>query len=185
MLIEEMTWNNLGLPGSMCPLTEHFWYTGSCVPCKRKLKYQYYVSGHYPSSCLYLKTVLFIFSKHNVSETGFYLRLQVKPTQLGPINRASPYLRTRRWIMSKNIILGLMYHRHKLLENEYSQSFAILEFCPPHIRICLFSGIFSVYLLLISLPINKLRRFVNVQSVKIHYRGFPKQMYSVTCYTCI
>jgi hypothetical protein len=31
-------------------------------------------------------------SKHNVSETGFYLRLQVKPTQLGPIDRASPYL---------------------------------------------------------------------------------------------
>jgi hypothetical protein len=30
------------------------------------------------------KTVLFYFSKHNVSETGFCLRLQVKPTQLGP-----------------------------------------------------------------------------------------------------
>jgi hypothetical protein len=27
-------------------------------------------------------------SKHNVSENGFYLRLQVKPTQLGPIDRA-------------------------------------------------------------------------------------------------
>jgi hypothetical protein len=34
------------------------------------------------------------FSKHNVSDTGICLRLQVKPTQLGPINRASPYLRT-------------------------------------------------------------------------------------------
>jgi hypothetical protein len=34
------------------------------------------------------------FSKHNVSETGFCLRLQVKPTELGPIDRASPYLRT-------------------------------------------------------------------------------------------
>jgi hypothetical protein len=33
------------------------------------------------------------FSKYNVSATGFYLRLQVKPTQLGPIDRASPYLR--------------------------------------------------------------------------------------------
>jgi hypothetical protein len=31
--------------------------------------------------------------KHNVSETGFSLRLQVEPTQLGPIDRASPYLR--------------------------------------------------------------------------------------------
>jgi hypothetical protein len=34
------------------------------------------------------------FWKHNVSKTGFCLRLQVKPTQLGPIDRASPYLRT-------------------------------------------------------------------------------------------
>jgi hypothetical protein len=38
------------------------------------------------SSCSYLK--------HNVSENGFCLRLQVEPTQLGPIARASPYLRT-------------------------------------------------------------------------------------------
>jgi hypothetical protein len=34
------------------------------------------------------------FSKHKVSETEFCLRLQVKPIQLGPIDRASPYLRT-------------------------------------------------------------------------------------------
>jgi hypothetical protein len=34
------------------------------------------------------------FSKHNVLETEFCLRLQVKPTQLSPIDRASPYLRT-------------------------------------------------------------------------------------------
>jgi hypothetical protein len=33
-------------------------------------------------------------SKLNVSETGFCLRFQVKPTQLSPIYRASPYLRT-------------------------------------------------------------------------------------------
>jgi hypothetical protein len=33
-------------------------------------------------------------TKHNVSETGFCLRLHLKPTQLGPIDRASPYLRT-------------------------------------------------------------------------------------------
>jgi hypothetical protein len=36
--------------------------------------------------------VLFIF-QNNVSETAFCLRLQVNPTQLGLINRASPYLR--------------------------------------------------------------------------------------------
>jgi hypothetical protein len=32
--------------------------------------------------------------KYNVSETEFYLRPQVKSTQLGPVDRASPYLRT-------------------------------------------------------------------------------------------
>jgi hypothetical protein len=34
------------------------------------------------------------FLKHNVSETGFCLRPQVKPTQLDPIDGASPYLQT-------------------------------------------------------------------------------------------
>jgi hypothetical protein len=32
-------------------------------------------------------------SKHNVSNTGVCLRLHVEPNQLGPIDRASPYLR--------------------------------------------------------------------------------------------
>jgi hypothetical protein len=40
--------------------------------------HNYCVSGHYPSSCLYLK--------HSVLETGFCLRLQVEPTKLGPID---------------------------------------------------------------------------------------------------
>jgi hypothetical protein len=35
------------------------------------------------------------FTKHNVLETGFCLRLQVKLTQLGPIDRDSPCLRVR------------------------------------------------------------------------------------------
>jgi hypothetical protein len=39
------------------------------------------------------KNVLFMF-KTQLSETGFCLRLQVKPTLLGLIDRASPYLRT-------------------------------------------------------------------------------------------
>jgi hypothetical protein len=34
-------------------------------------------------------------TKPYVSEIGFYLRFQVKPTQLDTIDRASPYLRTR------------------------------------------------------------------------------------------
>jgi hypothetical protein len=54
---------------------------------------QVYIPGHCPWSCFYLKhsSVYTRISKHNVSETGVCLRLQVKPTQLGPIDRASPY----------------------------------------------------------------------------------------------
>jgi hypothetical protein len=68
--------------------------------------YKYYVFGHYPSSCLYLKRRPVYFSKLSVSETGFCLRLQVRPTQLGPIYRASPHLQTPmsvpRWGVLKN-----------------------------------------------------------------------------------
>jgi hypothetical protein len=38
------------------------------------------------------RSVLYL--KHNVSETGFRLHLQVEPTQFGPIDRASASLRT-------------------------------------------------------------------------------------------
>jgi hypothetical protein len=57
--------------------------------------------------------------KYDVSETGLYLRPHIKPTQLGPIDRASPHInrhfrqKTRRWIMSKNVIIALIYHCHK------------------------------------------------------------------------
>jgi hypothetical protein len=60
----------------------------------------------------YLKRRPVYFSKHNVLGTGNYLRRQVRPTQLGPIDRTSPYhrtpvslpiwIKTRRWIMSKS-----------------------------------------------------------------------------------
>jgi hypothetical protein len=46
------------------------------------------------SSCFYLKHSPVYISKHNVSETRFCLRFQVKPTQLCPNDGASPYLRT-------------------------------------------------------------------------------------------
>jgi hypothetical protein len=39
-----------------------------------------------------LPIVLFLFKTY-VSETGFCVRLQVEPTQLGPIDKASPYHR--------------------------------------------------------------------------------------------
>jgi hypothetical protein len=55
-------------------------------------KYYYYVYGHYTSSRLYLKHRPVYITKQNISETGFCLRLQVEPTQLGPIDRATPYL---------------------------------------------------------------------------------------------
>jgi hypothetical protein len=43
-------------------------------------------------SCLCLKLCPVYLSKHNVSKIVFFLRLQVRPTQLCPIDRASPYL---------------------------------------------------------------------------------------------
>jgi hypothetical protein len=52
-------------------------------------QYKYYVSGHYPSSRFYLKHHPLCISKHNVSESGFSLRLQVKPTSLSPLDGAS------------------------------------------------------------------------------------------------
>lgn len=42
---------------------------------------------------LYLEHRPLYISKHNVPEVGFCLRLQVEPTQLGSIDRASSYLR--------------------------------------------------------------------------------------------
>jgi hypothetical protein len=45
----------------------------------------YYVFGYHPSSCLLSKNHPVYFSKHDVSETGFCPRPQVKPTQLGQI----------------------------------------------------------------------------------------------------
>jgi hypothetical protein len=44
--------------------------------------------------CLYIiHRLVFTNKTHSVSETGFCFRLQMAPTQLGPIDRASPYLR--------------------------------------------------------------------------------------------
>jgi hypothetical protein len=60
----------------------HKQYTSDIFKCYDK----YYVFGQYPSSRPFFK-------KHIVSETGFCLRPQVKPTQLDPI----------------------IYHRHKRL----------------------------------------------------------------------
>jgi hypothetical protein len=62
------------------------------VLAEHKKRYKYYVSGHYPSSCLYLKTPSYVYFKTQRYGTGFCLTFQVKPTQLAPISRASFYL---------------------------------------------------------------------------------------------
>jgi hypothetical protein len=55
--------------------------------------YKYYVYGHFWLSCLSIKTLVpYIFQNINVLETGVCLHLQVKPTRLGPVDRASRYL---------------------------------------------------------------------------------------------
>jgi hypothetical protein len=48
------------------------------------------------------------FSKYNISETRFCLSLKN--------NRTVLFNKDRTWIMSKNIIFGLMYHHHELLD---------------------------------------------------------------------
>jgi hypothetical protein len=43
--------------------------------------------------------------KHDVSETGLCLHLQVEPTQIDPIERANLCFREGRWIMFKILIV--------------------------------------------------------------------------------
>jgi hypothetical protein len=81
------------------------------------LRKQWYVSKHCIASNIMfwtLSTVLFIFQNTTFWKLDSVSVFRLKPTQFGPINRASPCL--RRWIMSRNIIFVLMYHHHKLLE---------------------------------------------------------------------
>jgi hypothetical protein len=94
----------------------------------------YYVVGHYPSSCLYLKKPSCLFSKHNISETGFYLRLQVKPTQLGPIDRANPYLRRETesslwnvvfWTINRTVFL----HKDRMMDNVQQHNICNVAVC--------------------------------------------------------
>jgi hypothetical protein len=44
--------------------------------------------------CFWILSIFLFLFKTHVSETGFCLHLQVKPIQLGPTDRASPYLQT-------------------------------------------------------------------------------------------
>jgi hypothetical protein len=52
------------------------------VVSKGKFKYNYFFWTYI--------TFLFLFKTYNASETGFCLRLEVEPIELGPIDRATP-----------------------------------------------------------------------------------------------
>jgi hypothetical protein len=69
-------------------------YVSESEVIKQKKKVQILCFGHYPCPVFIYKHHPVYFSKQNVSDNGFCLRLQVKPTQLGPIDKTSPYLRT-------------------------------------------------------------------------------------------
>jgi hypothetical protein len=47
-----------------------------------------------PSHNYHIIVIVLPYIQNNVSETGFYLRLQVQPTQLGPSYRAGLFLVT-------------------------------------------------------------------------------------------
>jgi hypothetical protein len=123
---------------------------------------KYYISVHSPSSRFYLKHRL-SFSKHNVLETGYCLRLQVKPTLLDPVDidsmsrqRQNPVSETLcfkqntvRWIMSRNIIFIVMYNHHKLLDlinslliltSQFAVHWENSETLGEHLPVCLWNG---------------------------------------------
>jgi hypothetical protein len=89
--------------------------------------YNYCVFRHYPSSCLYLKTVLFIITKHNVSETGFCLRLQGKPTQTYGDRIQSPkrYFRNNKtgWFLDNDKTMDNVQKHNTCINVPSSQTF--------------------------------------------------------------
>jgi hypothetical protein len=60
---------------------------------------------------------LFLYLKHYVSENGFCLSFQVESTQLGSIDRSCLCFRKRLWIMSRVVIVSLIYRLHKPITN--------------------------------------------------------------------
>jgi hypothetical protein len=97
-------------------------------------RYKYYVSGHCPSSCFYLKHSPVYTSKHNISEIGissinwaqlsrFYLKTETECSLQNVV-----FLNINRMMdMSRNIIFALMYYSHKLLDLMEKRCF--LVFC--------------------------------------------------------
>jgi hypothetical protein len=75
--------------------------------------YKYYVFGHYPPSC----------SIYWIQLSRFYLRTE---TESGLRNAVFFKKWTRRWIMSKNIILVYFSFRNLLLSSNFIYSYIIL-----------------------------------------------------------
>jgi hypothetical protein len=112
-------------------------FFGGCKDCaliysKRESNigaYNHWLFGHYPSSCFYLK--------QHIGNWTLPLSSGKRPTHLGSVDRASPYLRmiggflpeesrrvhfskvvlnkTGRWIISENSVIILIYHRDEVL----------------------------------------------------------------------
>jgi hypothetical protein len=92
-------------------------------------KYNYCVSGHYLSSCFYLKHTKFR-RLGSVSIFMWNLLCWAQSMALVPVFGLPPedgdrtqspkrvlfLIKTGRWIMSRNKITVLMHHRHKLLD---------------------------------------------------------------------
>jgi hypothetical protein len=101
------------------------------------------------------KTPFSFISKHNVSETGFCLRLQVKPTQLGPIDRISPYLRTpvptQDGVYEPRSFVVLLY---------YSLTHSPLLFYTLVLSMCIYRYLFSCNYVCV-LKIIKITNFLN------------------------
>jgi hypothetical protein len=100
---------------NLCYLRNFDWASCLTYSC-------YYIccdSGHYSLSSFYL------------SETGFCLRLQVDPTQLGPIDRASLYLN-----LNKNRMLDNVQKHNSYINIPSSQTFRSYSCCVFSQTVC-------------------------------------------------
>jgi hypothetical protein len=80
--------------------------------------------------CFWILSIVLFYLKYNISETVFCLRLQVEPTQLGPIDTASPYSQRRRQnpvsetlrVLSKNRMMDNVQEHNSCINMPSSQT---------------------------------------------------------------
>jgi hypothetical protein len=77
----------------LCSTTKmgHSWQINTHIPTISEINVGRMDEAERESTGAILSIVSCFYSKHSVSETGFCLRLQVKPTELGPVDSAGPY----------------------------------------------------------------------------------------------